>query len=90
MALISEAETGVYVIAVTPFTDQGAIDSASLDSMVDFYLDKGAAGLTLLGMMGEAPKLTAAESLTVVKRVLARASGRVPVVVGVSAQDSHQ
>jgi 4-hydroxy-tetrahydrodipicolinate synthase len=85
MPHISETASGVYVIAVTPFTDQGAIDSASLDSMVDFYLEKGATGLTLLGMMGEAPKLTAAESLSVVKQVLARVSGRVPVVVGVSA-----
>lgn len=85
MPHISETASGVYVIAVTPFTDQGAIDSASLDSMVDFYVDKGATGLTLLGMMGEAPKLTAAESLTVVRQVLARTSGQVPVVVGVSA-----
>jgi len=85
MPHISETASGVYVIAVTPFTDQGAIDSASLDSMVDFYLDKGATGLTLLGMMGEAPKLTAAESLAIVKQVLGRVSGRVPVVVGVSA-----
>lgn len=85
MPHISETASGVYVIAVTPFTDQGAIDSASLDSMVDFYVDKGATGLTLLGMMGEAPKLTAAELLTVVRQVLARTSGQVPVVVGVSA-----
>ncbi len=36
-------------------------------------------------MMGEAPKLTAEESRTFVRRVLARVDGRVPVVVGVSA-----
>jgi 4-hydroxy-tetrahydrodipicolinate synthase len=85
MPLITEAAAGVFVIAVTPFTPQGAIDYASLDSMVDFYLEKGASGLTLLGMMGEAPKLTGAESLAVVKRVLARVGGTTPIVVGVSA-----
>ena len=53
--------------------------------MTEFYLEQGATGLTLLGMMGEAPKLTNEESLTVVRRVLARIDGRVPVVVGVSA-----
>jgi len=85
MALLDESARGVYVIAVTPFADDGALDLESTDRMVDFYLEKGATGLTVLGMMGEAPKLTAAESATFVKRVLARVDGRVPVVVGVSA-----
>lgn len=85
MSMLDETATGVFVIAVTPFTETGALDLESTDRMVDFYLAKGATGLTVLGMMGEAPKLTAAESETVVRRVLARVAGRVPVVVGVSA-----
>jgi len=76
---------GVYLIAVTPFTDSGALDLASTDRMVDFCLEKGVTGLTVLGIMGEATKLTIAESQTFVKQVLARVAGRVPVVVGASA-----
>ena len=76
---------GVYLIAVTPFTDSGALDLASTDRMVDFCLEKGVTGLTVLGIMGEAPKLTMEESRTFVKQVLARVAGRVPVVVGASA-----
>jgi 4-hydroxy-tetrahydrodipicolinate synthase len=76
---------GVYLIAVTPFSDSGALDLASTDRMVDFCLDKGVTGLTVLGIMGEAPKLTMEESRTFVKQVLARVNGRVPVVVGASA-----
>ena len=76
---------GVYLIAVTPFTDSGALDLASTDRMVDFCLDKGVTGLTVLGIMGEAPKLTMEESRTFVRQVLARVNGRVPVVVGASA-----
>lgn len=82
---LDESAKGVYVIAVTPFSDAGALDLASVDSMVDFYLERGVTGMTILGIMGEAPKLTAAESVTFAKRVLARIAGRVPVVVGVSA-----
>ncbi len=85
MALLNETANGVFVIAVTPFSENGSLDLESTDRMVDFYLDKGATGLTVLGMMGEAPKLTAAESRTFVRRVLGRVDGRVPVVVGVSA-----
>lgn len=76
---------GVYLIAVTPFTDAGELDLPSTDRMVDFYLERGATGITLLGVMGEATKLTADESRRFVQRVLARVDGRVPVVVGVSA-----
>jgi 4-hydroxy-tetrahydrodipicolinate synthase len=84
MSLITSDTKGVFVIACTPFTDNGAIDTASIDRMVDFYYEKGADGLTILGMMGEAPKLTQAESIEVTKRTLARSEGK-PVVVGVSA-----
>jgi 4-hydroxy-tetrahydrodipicolinate synthase len=85
MTKLDAAATGVYLITVTPFTDSGALDLASTDRMVDFCLESGVTGLTVLGIMGEATKLTAEESRAFVKQVLARVAGRVPVVVGASA-----
>ena len=82
--MISRNSKGVYVIAATPFTDDGALDLVSTDRMVDFYLDAGVTGMTILGIMGEAPKLTSDEQLSFARHVLARVAGRVPVVVGVS------
>ena len=82
--LIHRNSSGVFVIAATPFTEDGALDLASTDRMVDFYLETGATGMTILGIMGEAPKLSGEESRSFVKRVLARIDGRVPVIVGVS------
>lgn len=81
--MLDESATGVFTIAVTPFLPDGDLDLESVDRMVDFYLEKGATGLTILGMMGEAGKLSAHEALAVVERVTQRTS--VPVVVGVSA-----
>jgi 4-hydroxy-tetrahydrodipicolinate synthase len=78
-----ERARGVYVIAPTPFHDDGRIDDASVDRMTDFFVSAGAAGLTVLGQLGEAPKLDQDEALGVVRRVIRRAG--VPVVVGVSA-----
>ena len=72
MTRLTESAAGVFVIAATPFLPNGALDDASLDRMTDFYLSAGATGLTILGMMGEAPKLTAAESQAVIARVLAQ------------------
>ena len=80
---LNEQAKGVYIIAATPFTDEGALDLQSVDSLTEFYLGCGVTGFTLLGMMGEAHKLGADESLTVVKRVAARARGR-QIIVGVS------
>lgn len=80
---LSEQAKGVYIIAATPFTDEGAVDLQSVDTLTDFYLGCGVHGFTLLGMMGEAHKLTADESLSVVNRVIGRAQGR-QVIVGVS------
>ena len=85
MKRLDATATGVYLITVTPFTDSGALDLASTDRMVDFCLEAGVTGLTVLGIMGEATKLTAEESRLFVKQVLMRVAGRVPVVVGASA-----
>jgi 4-hydroxy-tetrahydrodipicolinate synthase len=82
--LTADAE-GVHVIAPTPFLETGALDLASTDRMVDRYLAAGATGLTILGIMGEAPKLTGAEARDFVKAVLKRVDGRVAVTVGVSS-----
>jgi len=83
MMLLDANAKGVYAIAATPFTPDGAVDTTSIDRMTDFYLGCGVTGLTILGMMGEAAKLDAAEALAIAQQVVRRAS--VPVVVGVSA-----
>ena len=85
MKTLDASAKGVYLITVTPFTDSGALDLDSTDRMVDFCLESGVTGLTVLGIMGEATKLTAQESRLFVKQVLKRVDGKVPVVVGASA-----
>ena len=80
---LTEGAKGVYIIAATPFTDDGALDLQSVDSLTDFYIGCGVHGFTLLGMMGEAHKLAPEESIDVVKRVISRAGDR-QVIVGVS------
>ena len=85
MSTFNASAQGVYLITVTPFTDNGALDLVSTDRMVDFCLDAGVTGLTILGIMGEATKLTADESHQYVRQVLARVQGKVPVIVGASA-----
>lgn len=75
---------GVYPIAPTPFFDDGRIDYGSVDRIVEFYLQCGATGITVLGQLGEAPKLEHDESVEVATRMIKGAS-KLPVIVGASA-----
>lgn len=84
-APLTSAAAGVFAIAPTPFHPDGRVDEASIDRMVDVYGEVGCDGITVLGIMGEAPKLDAAEALEVATRVIRRAGSRMQVIVGVSA-----
>ena len=75
---------GVFPIAPTPFAPDGRIDMASIDRLVAFYAQCGSTGMTVLGVMGEAPKLDGAEALEVARHFIRRAAP-LPVIVGVSA-----
>jgi len=81
---LDETAAGVFIIAATPFTESGALDLESADRIVDFYIEKGVSGITVLGMMGEAQKMAPDEAETFLARVLHRVGERVPVIVGVS------
>ena len=82
MLLTSDIK-GVVPIAPTPFHPDGRIDDVSLDRMTDFFLAAGIDGITILGQLGEAPKLDHQEAVAVAKRIIKRAD--VPIIVGASA-----
>ena len=76
---------GACTIALTPFTEGGELDEESIGSLSEFYIDSGVHGITVLGIMGEAHKLSDAERRAVAERYAAAIRGRVPLVVGCSA-----
>ena len=82
--MLTEDAKGVFPIAPTPFQPDGRIDEASADRLIDHYVAIGATGCTILGILGEAPKLEPEEALVLAARCIRRAP-RLPFVVGVSA-----
>jgi 4-hydroxy-tetrahydrodipicolinate synthase len=76
---------GVCTIALTPFTGEGDLDEESIDSLAGFYLNSGVHGVTILGIMGEAHKLSDVERQAVTERYISAIGGRLPVVAGCSA-----
>ncbi len=79
---------GVWNIVPTPFEDDGELDIPSLATLTDFVIDLGVTGMTILGVLGEAAKLSDAERLAVMDGVIGHAAGRVPICVGVSASST--
>mgnify|MGYP001028192332 FL=1 len=76
--------SGTFAIAPTPFHDDGRIDFDSIDRLSDFYGEVGCNGVTVLGILCEAPKMEADESLAVATRFIKRAKDK-QIIVGVSA-----
>ncbi|MBR9997449.1 MAG: dihydrodipicolinate synthase family protein [Cyclobacteriaceae bacterium] len=71
---------GLWPVMLTPFESDGSIDFASLDELTDFYLAHGAAGLFANCLSSEMYHLTAAERIKLVRAVLRKAGGRIPVI----------
>ena len=80
----SMPEGGLVAVAVTPFDNDGALDEPSLRSLLDFYVDCGCSGIALLGVMGEANRMTDEESKALVESAIGAIDRRVPAIVGVS------
>ena len=83
------AWSGIFHIMATPFTDAGDLDTAGLPRLVEAALATGVTGLTILGIAGEAHRLTDEERRRVVDATVKEVRGRVPVAVGVSASGTH-
>jgi 4-hydroxy-tetrahydrodipicolinate synthase len=84
MTKLTHKAAGTFAIAPTPFHDDGRIDEKSIDRLSDFYAEIGCDGVTVLGILGEAPKLDGSEAEEVARRFVKRAKN-MQVIVGVSA-----
>lgn len=73
--------TGVYNITPTPFHPDGQLDLPSLRRLTSFTRERGVNGMTILGVLGEADKLTEAERDRVIAETIG-AAGDLPICVG--------
>src|SRR5882672_2455119 len=80
---------GVFSVLPTPFAPSGDIDPESLERVIDLFLADGVNGFTALGVTSEVARLTDAERERVLDAVLSHVAGRVPVVVGTTADGGH-
>lgn len=79
---MSDFLTGVYNITPTPFHPDGSLDVASLARLTAFTRGTGVNGMTILGVLGEADKLTERERDVVIETTMAEAGAGFPICVG--------
>ncbi len=80
---------GVFSVLPTPFHGDDALDLDSLRRVIDLFIGCGVNGLTALGVTSEVARLTDRERRIVLETVITHVNGRVPVVVGTTAEGSH-
>jgi len=73
---------GSIVALVTPFYEDGSVNYVRLDELVDWHIVSGTDGILIHGTTGEATTMTDEECERVLKRVVKKAAGRIPVIAG--------
>ncbi|MCR9146157.1 MAG: 4-hydroxy-tetrahydrodipicolinate synthase [Rhodobacteraceae bacterium] len=78
---------GSFPALVTPLKN-GAVDVATLRTLVEWHIGEGSHGLVPVGTTGESPTLTHEEHEMVVSEVVRAAAGRVPVIAGAGSNNT--
>ena len=74
--------TGAGVALVTPFKEDGAIDFAKLNELIDFQIENGTDAIIICGTTGESSTLTHEEHLEAIRFTIEKVAGRIPVIAG--------
>ncbi|KIA82107.1 4-hydroxy-tetrahydrodipicolinate synthase [Chromobacterium amazonense] len=74
--------TGSLVALVTPMSNDGEVDFAALQRLVEFHIENGTSGIVAVGTTGESATLSVEEHIEVVKAVVKYAAGRIKVIAG--------
>lgn len=74
---------GMGVALITPFKEDESVDYEALGKLVDYQLQNGTDYLVVLGTTAETPTLTEEEKKEIIRLVVTKVRGRLPIVVGV-------
>jgi len=75
---------GVYPILATPFDEQERFDEASMRRMLGFMARLGVQGVTVLGVLGEANRMSDREREAIVRTTVEAVGAKMTVIVGIS------
>lgn len=79
---------GVYPTMITPYTEDGRIDYGALETLVEWHIERGVAGLFAVCQSSEMFHLSLRERLELARTSIQFGRGRVPVLVSGHVADS--
>ncbi|GAA3939820.1 4-hydroxy-tetrahydrodipicolinate synthase [Litoribacillus peritrichatus] len=82
--------TGSIVALITPMLDNGKVDWDALDRLIDFHIENGTDSIVAVGTTGESATLDVKEHCLVIKHVVNRVAGRLPVIAGTGANSTAE
>ncbi|MEO9900684.1 dihydrodipicolinate synthase family protein [Nisaea sp.] len=82
--MTSKPYSGIWPVAPTPFTDNGAVDFESMKRVIDCMVDQGVDGICILANFSEQFLLNDAERRDLTRLCLEHTAGRIPVIVTIS------
>lgn len=82
--MTSKPYSGIWPVAPTPFTDDGAVDFEGMKRVIDCMVDQGVDGICILANFSEQFLLSDAERADLTRLCLEHTAGRVPVIVTIS------
>jgi 4-hydroxy-tetrahydrodipicolinate synthase len=74
--------TGSIVALVTPFTEQGNVDYAAFEDLINWHVEQGSDGLVIMGTTGESAAMSHDEHVMVVSAACELADGRINIIAG--------
>ncbi|MCL1850946.1 MAG: 4-hydroxy-tetrahydrodipicolinate synthase [Bacteroidetes bacterium] len=80
---------GLGVAMVTPFLQNGEVDFANLEQLVNHLINSGVDYLVAMGTTSESPTLTDEEKQKIVSAIVQTNRNRVPVIVGMGGYDTR-
>lgn len=81
--------TGAGVALITPFNEDNSVNYEMLKTLVDRQIDGGTDAIIVCGTTGEPATMTEEEKLSVIKCVVERTAGRIPVIAGTGANSTQ-
>ena len=79
---------GTAVALITPFTENGAVDTQALSELVDFNINSGVDYLVVLGTTAETVCLNSSERQMIIDTVVLATKKRVPLVLGMGSNNT--
>lgn len=74
---------------ITPFKEDESVDYKALGRLVEFQIQNNTDYLVVLGTTAETPTLTADEQINIIRTVIEKNKGRIPIILGVGGNNTR-